>query len=398
MRRVGQLALLCPRRHACSKSCELFKRAQSGHARLDDLRARLQVEDPIISNESCGEGQNRVPVETKRSRARDTDAHVAAALLRLSTGQFDEFWKKTVAFRDVPAQLFLSPTWQQRFSVSGNLMLRDFLIAEVSAAGGFADEAGAERFCEDVMRSLEFRPMKVKLTPYVLSRIDWSKPTTDPLRRQFIPMQSELQQDHPATMLDSLAERDSLSAAGPETGVVHRYPDKVLMLANSTCPVYCQYCTRSYAIGPKTGTVSKKHRYAHQRARWVSCVEYVSLTPAVRDVTISGGDASMLSGADLRFIGDRLLDIPHVQYVRIATKALAINPMKMYDGSWINAVVALHLKALSLGKEVFFHTHFQHAQEISQITEDCVHELRKHNITIRNQSVAIRGVNDSVGS
>ena len=59
------------------------------------------------------------------------------------------------------------------------------------------------------------------------------------------------------------------------------------------------------------------YRYAHQRARWVSCVEYVSLTPAVRDVTISGGDASMLSGADLRFIGDRLLDIPHVQCVSL---------------------------------------------------------------------------------
>lgn len=185
VRPVSQLVVLCSRKHSYRKICELFRRSHSGRARLDDLRERLRTEEPFQVNDAFASRPEREHAGTKRPRKRSADIHVAAAVQRLAASHSEEFWRKTtVAFKDVPAELFLSPAWQQRFSVSGNDMLREFLSAEITAAGGFADV-----FCEDVMRSLEFRPMKVKLTPYVLSRIDWSQPTTDPLRRQFIPMQ-----------------------------------------------------------------------------------------------------------------------------------------------------------------------------------------------------------------
>ena len=69
-----------------------------------------------------------------------------------------------------------------------------------------------------------------------------------------------------------------------------------------------------------------------------------------------------------------------------------------YDATWCDAILQLHAEALALGKELFLHTHFQHAREITPITRDCIRLLREHNLTIRNQSVAVRGVNDSIGA
>lgn len=158
--------------------------------------------------------------------------------------------------------------------------------------------------------------MSMRLTPYVMSLIDWSDPISDPVRRQFLPMRSELEDDHPCLTLDSLDE----TGHSPVSGLVHRYPDKVLFLTNSVCPVYCPYCTRSYAIGLDTPLVQKNHVTSAQK--WESAFAYIRQKIDIEDVVISGGDAGRLKAAHVRQIGLTLLDIPHVRRLRFATKTL----------------------------------------------------------------------------
>ena len=110
--------------------------------------------------------------------------------------------------------------------------------------------------------------MSVRVSPYLLSLIDWARPYEDPLRRQFIPVASRLLPDHPELTLDSLHEQED----APVPGLTHRYRDKALFLALDTCPVYCRFCTRSYAVGVDTEEVEKFHVKAHAD-RWAKAHE-----------------------------------------------------------------------------------------------------------------------------
>src|SRR5690606_6388984 len=117
-------------------------------------------------------------------------------------------------------------------------------------------------------------PMSLRVSPYLLSLVDWSDPVADPLRRQFIPMGTQLLHDHPKLDLDSLHEQ----ADAPVPGLTHRYPDKALFLALDTCPVYCRFCTRSYAVGIDTEQVEKVQLKPTQE-RWERAFAYVASRP-----------------------------------------------------------------------------------------------------------------------
>jgi lysine 2,3-aminomutase len=110
-----------------------------------------------------------------------------------------------------------------------------------------------QSFIDDVAEGFRRAPMSLRVSPYLLSLIDWDDPYGDPLRRQFVPVASRLLPDHPKLTLDSLHEQ----ADAPVPGLTHRYPDKALFLALDTCPVYCRFCTRSYAVGVDTDEVEK---------------------------------------------------------------------------------------------------------------------------------------------
>ena len=116
--------------------------------------------------------------------------------------------------------------------------------------------------------------MSVRVSPYLLSLIDWTDPYRDPLRLQFIPIASRLFPDHPLLDLDSLHERKDM----PVPGLTHRYPDKALFLALDICPVYCRFCTRSYAVGIDTEEVAKFHLRVNQE-RWAGDVRVHRLAP-----------------------------------------------------------------------------------------------------------------------
>src|SRR5262245_11421257 len=166
--------------------------------------------------------------------------------------------------------------------------------------------------------------MSVRVSPYLLSLIDWEHPYEDPLRRQFIPIASRLRPDHPKLGLDSLGERADM----PVPGLTHRYVDKALFLALDTCPVYCRFCTRSYAVGIDTEEVEKFHLKAHDD-RWRQVFSYIASRPELEDIVVSGGDAYQLRAEQVTEIGEALLAIPHVRRFRYATKGAAVMPQKI---------------------------------------------------------------------
>jgi lysine 2,3-aminomutase len=288
-----------------------------------------------------------------------------------------EFWRHIPAYKDVDEATFLDHLWQQRNAVKTPEELLE-TIKNVCSAEFFADaEAGFKR-----------APMAVRVSPYAL--IDWNDPVNDPIRRQFVPLASSLLPDHPRLTLDSLHEQ----ADSPVPGLVHRYVDKALFLPLNTCPVYCRFCTRSYAIGPDTENVDKV-ALAKTPKQWHEAFAYISERPELEDIVISGGDMYQMSPKNLEVIGNTLLDIPHVRRMRFATKGPAIMPMKILThGEWLDAIVAIVERGRTLGKEVVLHTHFNAPEEVTWITEKAMRVLFERGVFVRNQSVLIRGVND----
>ena len=236
---------------------------------------------------------------------------VDPALLAHRQLRDDEFWRRIPAFADVDRQTFNDHIWQMRSSAYG----RDKLVEILQ---GVADEA----FIRDVEGGLHRAPMAVRVTPYLLSLIDWEDPYHDPIRTQFIPLGSALTPDHPMLSLDSLHEQED----APVPGLTHRYVDKALFLPLNTCPVYCRFCTRSYAIGVDTDLVEKVNLKVDPK-RWEQAFDYIASRPELEDIVISGGDTFNLAAKHIEALGTRLLEIEHVRRLRFATKGPAVIPM-----------------------------------------------------------------------
>lgn len=290
------------------------------------------------------------------------------------------FWQKIPAYAQVTEEQFLDHNWQAKFTITNPAKLLAAVQDLVSPA-----------FIADATEGFKHAPMSIRVSPYLLSLIDWENPYEDPLRIQFIPMGSRLTPDHPKLDLDSLHEQ----ADAPVPGLTHRYPDKALFLALDTCPVYCRFCTRSYAVGVDTEEVEKVSLKVSSD-RWARAFAYIQTRPELEDIVISGGDAYQLRAQQIEEIGEALLAIPNVRRMRFATKGPAVMPQKLItDHAWIDAFTRIVEKGRKLHKEVVLHTHFNHPKEITGITEDAMNKLMERGIVVRNQSVLQRGVNDS---
>jgi lysine 2,3-aminomutase len=290
------------------------------------------------------------------------------------------FWQKIPAYASVSEAEFLDHKWQAKNSITNVQKL-------LAAIGGLV----SKEFIDDAAAGFARAPMSVRVSPYLLSLIDWSRPYEDPLRRQFVPLGSKLLPDHPKLGLDSLHER----ADAPVDGLTHRYVDKALFLALDTCPVYCRFCTRSYAVGIDTEEVEKFHVKAHAD-RWAKAFAYIASRPELEDIVVSGGDAYQLRAEQIAEIGASLLAIPNVKRIRYATKGPAVMPQKILtDDAWTDALCKVVEDGRKLYKEVVLHTHFNHPSEITGITEDAMNKLFARGVTVRNQAVLQRGVNDA---
>ncbi|MEM7452900.1 MAG: KamA family radical SAM protein [Planctomycetota bacterium] len=290
----------------------------------------------------------------------------------------DEFWRAIPAWEDVSEDDFGNHLWQSRNSVRKLDNVVDVLGSRVST-----------EFIDDIKAGLQIAPMNIRITPYVFALIDWDNPYKDPLRKQFLPVASQMLPDHPYFLADSLYE----DVDSPVPMLTHRYPDKVLFLPLTTCPVYCSYCTRSRIIGGSTDSV-EKDTYGANAAKWEAAFQYIEETPQIEDIVISGGDAFNMTAKHITHIGERLLGIPHVRRLRYATKGIAILPMKITtDEKWMEAFLAIHKKGREMGKQVVIHTHFSSPVEITDYSRQAMDRLYSEGVLVRNQAVLQQGVN-----
>lgn len=290
-----------------------------------------------------------------------------------------EYWSHIPAYAGVSAAEFHTHGFQARQAVTNVRQLEQTLRHLVP-----------DSFYRDVEAGLRRAPMALRISPYLLSRINWEDPYHDPIRTQFMPVASQQVADHPKMRLDSLRERGD----SPTPGLTHRYPDKALFLPLDSCPVYCRFCTRSYAIGGDTEAVEKLHLSARPE-RWEEAFTYIAGCPQLEDIVISGGDTYNLKPAHLEAIGERLLRMPHIRRIRYATKGLCVMPQKVLtDPTWTDALTRVAELARSLHKDMAVHTHFNHPEEITGVTQDAMNLLTERGITVRCQSVLQHGVND----
>ncbi|GAW17954.1 hypothetical protein ANO14919_074230 [Xylariales sp. No.14919] len=319
--------------------------------------------------------------------------------LSQSVGE-EAYWTHIPDWSNVSRDEFISYRWQTTHSVQSSIQLSRFLRSVLPQSiprrhGEELDTLTADDLLEDIQLGIKQATMAVKLSPYILSLIDWSDPLHCPLMRQFIPLRSRMIPDHPRLTLDSLDE----TGDSPVEGVIHRYPDKAVFLASSVCPVYCRFCTRSYTVGSDTKTVNKA-RFLPIMKKWEVMFDYIERTETIADILISGGDLYTLSPEQLRSIGIRLLSIPHILRIRIASKGLAICPGRFIDPAdeWAKTVIDLSNQGRKMGKSVALHTHFNHPREITWITRRAARMLFEEGVTVRNQTVLLNGVNNDIAT
>ncbi len=214
---------------------------------------------------------------------------------------------------------------------------------------------------------------RVDITPYFVSLIDPEDPN-DPIRKQVIPTAEEIV-PFTGMMEDSLAE----DRHSPVPGLVHRYPDRVLMLVTTQCASYCRYCTRSRIVGDPSATFS--------RAEFEAQIEYLMHTPQVRDVLLSGGDPLTLAPKILEELLARLREIPHIEILRIGTRVPVFLPMRITDEL---------CEMLQKYHPLWMNVHVNHPNEITQELAQACDKLTRAGIPLGNQAVLLAGVNDCV--
>jgi lysine 2,3-aminomutase len=291
----------------------------------------------------------------------------------------DDFWSAIPAYQAVTAEEFNSHTFQTRHSVTNVRQLRETLQGLVP-----------DSFYDDVAVGIRDAPMALRISPYLLSLVGWTAPYEDPIRTQFLPVASEQVANHPELKLDSLHEQKD----SPVPGLTHRYPDKALFLPVDSCPVYCRFCTRSYAIGGDTEAVEKL-KVAGRMSRWEDAFNYIASRPELEDIVISGGDTYNLKAEHIKLIGERLLHMPNIRRIRYATKGLAVLPQKILtDHAWLDALTHVVELGRKLHKDVVVHTHFNNPNEITGVTQNAMGRMTERGITVRCQTVLQHGVND----
>jgi lysine 2,3-aminomutase len=214
---------------------------------------------------------------------------------------------------------------------------------------------------------------RVDITPYFVSLIDPEDPN-DPVRRQVIPTADEIR-PFTGMMEDSLAE----DLHSPVPGLVHRYPDRVLMLVTTQCASYCRYCTRSRIVGDPAATFS--------HSEFELQLEYLRRTPQVRDVLISGGDPLTLAPKVLEELLSKLHEIPHIEVIRIGSRVPVFMPMRVTD-ELCDMLQKYH--------PLWLNIHVNHPNEITAELAQAADKLTRAGIPLGNQSVLLAGVNDCV--
>ncbi len=212
------------------------------------------------------------------------------------------------------------------------------------------------------------------ITPYYLSLIDFDNPE-DPIRKQAVPSIAELVEFNDYDEEDPLHEEiDS-----PCPGLTHRYPDRVLIVATNFCPTFCRHCTRK--------RIFKNHGGRKPFLDLLSAINYLKEHKEIKDVVVSGGDPLTLPFSVLERILSSIRSIPHIDIIRIGTRTPVTLPQILFDQEL--------LTILEKYGPIWVNTHFNHPNEITEDSERAVLNLLKIGIPVNNQTVLLKGVNDS---
>ncbi len=215
--------------------------------------------------------------------------------------------------------------------------------------------------------------LPVGITPYYMSLIARVDPK-QPLRRTVIPTRGEFLRA-PGEADDPLGEEHH----SPVPGLVHRYPDRALLLVLDFCATYCRYCTRSRVVGHGEILPSE--------SRLEKALDYIRRTPAIRDVLLSGGDPLAMSDERLDWLLGRLRAIPHVEFVRIGTKMPAVLPQR---------ITPELCRTLRKYHPLWMSLHFVHPDECTPESFRACARLADAGIPLGSQTVLLKGVNDNV--
>ena len=213
----------------------------------------------------------------------------------------------------------------------------------------------------------------ISLTPTVATLIDRADPA-DPNARQFVPTVAEL-----ATLPGEREDPIGDGAHSPVTGIVHRYPDRVLLKAVHVCPVYCRFCFRREMVGPSGDGTMGPEALGH-------AIDYIAGRPEVWEVIITGGDPLILSPRRLTEIMTALGAIEHVKIIRFHSRVPVTDPDR-FDGALLEALKAS-------GKTVYVALHANHARELTDEARGAIDRLIASGVVMVSQSVLLRGVND----
>lgn len=213
----------------------------------------------------------------------------------------------------------------------------------------------------------------VAVTPHLQAQIDPADPK-DPIARQFLPDAAELV-THEHERADPIGDE----AHSPVAGIVHRYPDRVLLKLVNVCPVYCRFCFRREMVGPGSKGLSAEQLDA--------AIDYIASHPAIWEVILTGGDPLIVSPRRLKDVIERLNAIPHLGVIRIHSRVPVVDPERISD----DLVVALK----SGDKAVWLLLHANHAREFVPESVAAIRRLVDAGIPMLGQSVLLKGVNDS---
>lgn len=231
---------------------------------------------------------------------------------------------------------------------------------------------------EKVLRDVvDEHPMNIPR--YYLSLIDPNNPN-DPVRKLALPSEDELVVA--GAMGETTQDPYGDDKHNKGNGILHKYPYSALVVATDYCSMYCRHCFRKAIVGlPNDKTVENFQRAA----------EYIREHKEITNVIISGGDPLLIGTKRIIKMLESLIDIDHINYVRIGTRTPVVYPMRFFDDKLLE-----YLKEFNKKKTLYLPTHFNHVNEISEDARKAVLRIREAGITVNNQAVLLKGVNDSV--
>jgi len=215
------------------------------------------------------------------------------------------------------------------------------------------------------------RKFPLSITPYYASLIE-TLDGADPIFQMSVPQLAELN-DPPFLSDDPLHEDQQM----PVPGLVHRYPDRALVIATSTCSMYCRHCTRKRVAGQRESRISS--------VQLAQVTDYLSVHPEIRDVIVSGGDPFTMSTENLEKVLSAIRSVPSVEVIRVGTRTPVVMPMRITD-DLVSMLKRYH--------PLYVNTHFNHPRELTREAEAACIRLADAGIPMGNQTVLLRGVND----